>query len=157
MELALWFSIGDRNKEGLMMNIKKAAEMFDLSIDTLRYYERVGVIPPVHRNTSGYRDYTTNDLNWIYLAKSLRHAGLSVESLIEFAQLAQLRETENVEEAQKQILSDQLEELDKKIAELHEVRELLVYKIETYDEHIAKFKAGEMGPDKVEKLWERKK
>lgn len=138
------------------MNIKKAAEMFDLSVDTLRYYERVGVIPPVHRNESGYRDYTTKDLNWIYLAKNLRNAGLSVESLIEFAQLAQLRETQNVEEAQKQILFDQLEELDKKLAVMQEVRDLLVYKIETYDEHLAKFKTGVMAPDKVEKLWERK-
>lgn len=131
--------------------------MFDLSVDTLRYYERVGVIPPVSRNESGYRDYTTNDLNWIYLAKNLRNAGLSVESLIEFAHLAQLREAQNVEKAQKQILVDQLEELDRKLEEMQEVRELLVYKIETYDEHIAKFKAGEMTPDKVEKLWERKK
>ncbi|BDM76043.1 MerR family transcriptional regulator [Lactococcus garvieae] len=139
------------------MNIKKAAEMFDLSVDTLRYYERVGVIPPIHRNSSGYRDYTTNDLNWIYLAKSLRNAGLSVESLIEFAHLAQVRETENVEDAQKQILVDQLEELDKKLAEMREVRDLLVYKIETYDDHIAKFKTGEMDSDKIEKLWERKK
>lgn len=139
------------------MNIKKAAEMFDLSVDTLRYYERVGVIPPIHRNMSGYRDYTTNDLNWIYLAKSLRNEGLSVESLIEFAHLAQVRETENVEEAQKQILVDQLGELDKKLSEMHEVRDLLVYKIETYDDHIAKFKTGELDPDKIEKLWERKK
>ncbi|NMP56934.1 MerR family transcriptional regulator [Enterococcus mundtii] len=139
------------------MNIKKAADMFDLSVDTLRYYERVGVMPPVSRNESGYRDYTTNDLNWIYLAKNLRNAGLSVESLIEFAHLAQLREAQNVEKAQKQILVDQLEELDRKLEEMQEVRELLVYKIETYDEHIAKFKAGEMTPDKVEKLWERKK
>lgn len=52
-----------------MMNIKKAAELFDLSVDTLRYYERIGVIPPVKRNESGYREYTTADLNWIYLAK----------------------------------------------------------------------------------------
>lgn len=147
-------SIGRRES---LMNIKKAAEMFNLSVDTLRYYERVGVIPPVQRNASGYRDYTTNDLNWIYLAKNLRNAGLSVESLIEFAQLAQLRETQNVEEAQKQILFDQLRELDKKLTEMQEVRELLVYKIETYDDHIAKFKVGEMSPNKVEKLWERKK
>ncbi|MGO2638430.1 MAG: MerR family transcriptional regulator [Enterococcus viikkiensis] len=139
------------------MNIKKAAEMFDLTPDTLRYYERVGVIPPVHRNESGYREYTTNDLNWIYLAKHLRNAGLSVESLIEFASLAQLRETQNVEEAQKQILADQLEEIEQKISEMEEVRDLLAYKVATYDDHIAKFKAGEMTPDKVEKLWERKK
>ena len=71
--------------------------------------------------------------------------------------MAQVREAQNVEKAQKQILVDQLEELDRKLEEMQEVRELLVYKIETYDEHIAKFKAGEMTPDKVEKLWERKK
>lgn len=139
------------------MNIKKAAEIFDLNIDTLRYYERVGVVPPVTRNENGYRDYTTSDLNWIYLVKNLRNAGLSIESLIEFSQLAQLRGKQDVESAQKQILKDQLVELDQKLAEMQEVRDLLVYKIDTYDDHIAKFKNGELEPDKVEKLWLRKK
>ncbi|WP_430536223.1 MerR family transcriptional regulator [Listeria rocourtiae] len=138
------------------MNIKQAAEMFSLTVDTLRYYERVGVIPPIHRNSSGYRDYSTRDLNWIYLVKNLRKAGLSVESLIEFATLAQLRETQNVEKAQKQVLRDQLKELDDKLAEMQQVRNLLVYKIETYDEHIAKFKTGEMNTENIEKLWEIK-
>lgn len=139
------------------MNIKQAADMFGLSVDTLRYYERVGVIPPVHRNESGYRDYKTSDLNWVYLVKNLRNAGLSVESLIEFATLAQLRETQNVEAAQKQVLVDQLKELDEKLAEMKKVRELLVYKIDSYDSHIAQFKAGELNADNVEKLWERNK
>ncbi|EFR8993633.1 MerR family transcriptional regulator [Listeria monocytogenes] len=139
------------------MNIKQAADMFGLTVDTLRYYERVGVIPPVHRNESGYRDYKTSDLNWVYLVKNLRNAGLSVESLIEFATLAQLRETQNVEAAQKQVLVDQLKELDEKLAEMKKVRELLVYKIDSYDSHIAQFKAGELKADNVEKLWERDK
>ncbi|EHZ2530978.1 MerR family transcriptional regulator [Listeria monocytogenes] len=139
------------------MNIKQAADMFGLTVDTLRYYERVGVIPPVHRNESGYRDYKTSDLNWVYLVKNLRNAGLSVESLIEFATLAQLRKTQNVESAQKQVLVDQLKELDEKLAEMKKVRELLVYKIDSYDSHIAQFKAGELNADNVEKLWERDK
>ncbi|EAE7094791.1 MerR family transcriptional regulator [Listeria monocytogenes] len=139
------------------MNIKQAADMFGLTVDTLRYYERVGVIPPVHRNESGYRDYKTSDLNWVYLVKNLRNAGLSVESLIEFATLAQLRETQNVEAAQKQVLVDQLKELDEKLAEMKKVRELLAYKIDSYDSHIAQFKAGELNADNVEKLWERDK
>ncbi|HAA8424243.1 TPA_asm: MerR family transcriptional regulator [Listeria monocytogenes] len=139
------------------MNIKQAADMFGLTVDTLRYYERVGVIPPVHRNESGYWDYKTSDLNWVYLVKNLRNAGLSVESLIEFATLAQLRETQNVEAAQKQVLVDQLKELDEKLAEMKKVRELLVYKIDSYDSHIAQFKAGELNADNVEKLWERDK
>ncbi|HFK0298314.1 TPA: MerR family transcriptional regulator [Listeria monocytogenes] len=139
------------------MNIKQAADMFGLTVDTLRYYERVGVIPPVHRNESGYRDYKTSDLNWVYLVKNLRNAGLSVESLIEFATLAQLRETQNVEAAQKQVLVDQLKELDEKLAEMKQVRDLLVYKIDSYDSHIEQFKAGELNADNVEKLWERDK
>ncbi|EPT6829934.1 MerR family transcriptional regulator [Listeria monocytogenes] len=139
------------------MNIKQAADMFGLTVDTLRYYERVGVIPPVHRNESGYRDYKTSELNWVYLVKNLRNAGLSVESLIEFATLAQLRETQNVEAAQKQVLVDQLKELDEKLAEMKRVRDLLVYKIDSYDSHIAQFKAGELNADNVEKLWERDK
>ncbi|MBC2186511.1 MerR family transcriptional regulator [Listeria sp. FSL L7-0229] len=139
------------------MNIKQAADMFGLTVDTLRYYERVGVIPPVHRNESGYRDYKTSDLNWVYLVKNLRNAGLSVESLIEFATLAQLRETQNVEAAQKQVLVDQLKELDEKLAELKQVRDLLVYKIDSYDSHISQFKTGELTADNIEKLWERDK
>ena len=61
-----------------------------------------------------------------------------------------------MEEAQKQILHDQLAELDEKLAQMRQVRELLVYKIETYDEHVGKFQAGTITPEKVEKLWERK-
>jgi DNA-binding transcriptional MerR regulator len=138
------------------MNIKQAAELFGLTSDTLRYYERVGVIPPVTRNQSGYRDYQTRDLNWIYLAKNLRRAGLSVESLIDFATLGQQDKTANVEQAQKQILHDQLAELDEKLTDMQHVRELLQYKIATYDEHIAKFKTGELTSENQEKLWERK-
>ena len=98
-------------------------------------------------------DYTTKDLNWIYLVKNLRNAGLSIKSLIEFAHWAQLRGSQNVETAQKQILSKQLKEIDQKIVKMQQARDLLLYKIKTYDEHLAKFKTG--SSDKVEKLWER--
>ena len=130
--------------------------MFDLSVDTFALLRTVvGVIPPVNRNESGYRDYQTNDLNWIYLAKNLRNAGL-VESLIEFAHLAQLRETQNVEEAQKQILHASLAELDEKIGKCGRCGELLVYKSRLMTSMWGKFQAGQsLHPAKVEKLWER--
>lgn len=115
--------MGDSNKEVAVYEYKKTAEMFGLSVDTLRYYERVGVIAPVKRNASGYREYQTNDLNWMYLAKLLRKAGVFVESLIEFAQLAQLREKQKVESAQKRILTNQLEEIDTKIVAMQKSRE----------------------------------
>jgi DNA-binding transcriptional MerR regulator len=138
------------------MNSKQVSELFNLSIDTLRYYERIGVIPPVTRDKNGYRHYQTNDLNWIFLAKSLRSAGLSIESLIEFATLARDSETKNVADAQKKILIDQLEEVNKNIEEMKKTRALLQYKIETYDDHMAKFKSGELTKENVEKLWEMK-
>lgn len=137
------------------MNSKKVAEILDVSVDTLRYYERVGVIPPVTRDKNGYRNYQDNDLNWIFLAKSLRNAGMSVESMIEFATLAQ--SSDDVAAAQKEVLHEQLAQLDQKFAELEKTRNLLEYKIETYDDHLAKFKAGEMAADNTDKLWQMPK
>jgi DNA-binding transcriptional MerR regulator len=137
------------------MNSKEVAQLFDLPIDTIRYYERVGVIPPITRDKNGYRIFEKRDLNWIFLAKSLRKAGLSIESLIEFANLAQSKEN-NVRAAQKQILKDQLIEVNAKLEEMIRARDLLEYKIETFDDHVAKINAGEMNDDEVEELWTMK-
>ncbi|MFS7403719.1 MerR family transcriptional regulator [Carnobacterium maltaromaticum] len=138
------------------MNSKEVSELFNLSIDTLRYYEKAGVIPPVTRSENGYRDYQIRDLNWIYLAKTLRKAGMSIDSLQEFVRLAQLHDAanENVEIKQKQILIDQLEAVDEKLEEMQQARDLLAYKVKTYDDHIAKFKNGELLEKNSEKLWE---
>ncbi|HCZ6347574.1 TPA: MerR family transcriptional regulator, partial [Staphylococcus aureus] len=64
------------------MKTKEVVALMNISQDTLRYYEKVGVIPPVNRDENGYRIYNDNDLNWIYLVKNLRNAGVSIESLI---------------------------------------------------------------------------
>ncbi|WP_438718334.1 MerR family transcriptional regulator [Enterococcus sp. AZ109] len=133
------------------MNIKEVADMFDLTVDTIRYYERIGVIPPITRDEKGYRVFTKRDLNWVFLVKNLRKAGLSIESLVEFALLSQLEGDERL--AQKDILREQLKELDVKLEEMHKTRDLLAYKIDTYDEHIAKFNAGEMTEDNIDELW----
>lgn len=136
------------------MNSKKVSELFDISKDTIRYYERVGVIPPISRDHNGYRVFKTKDLNWIFLVKSLRSAGLSIDSLIEFAALSQMEgDTRN---PQKQILKNQLGEVEVKLAEIKKVRDLLTYKIETYDEHIAQFQSGELTDDTVEELWKKR-
>lgn len=137
-----------------MRTIREVAEMFDLTVETIRYYERIGVIPPIERDKNGYRIFKTRDLNWVFLAKSLRNAGLSIESIIDFATLSQLEGDER--SAQKDILIEQYQELTKKINEMEKVRELLAYKIETYDEHLAKFRAGELTDEMVEKLWTMK-
>lgn len=69
------------------MTIAEVSKQYGLSQDTLRYYERVGMIPPVTRTAGGICDYQEEDLGWVELAKCMRSAGLPVESLIEYVKL----------------------------------------------------------------------
>lgn len=134
-----------------MKSIKQVADMFGITTDTIRYYEKVGVIPPVNRGENGYRQFTTQDMNWVFLAKSLRNAGVSIDSLIEFTRLSRVTGDERL--AQKDILKEQLAEVDSNIEEMLRVRSLLQYKIETYDEHIARINDKSKSDDRVEELW----
>lgn len=138
----------------MMLRSKDVAEMLDISISTIRYYEKIGIIPPIERNANGYRIYTNSTLNWIYLMKSLRNAGVSIESLLEFSRLSQVEGPER--NKQKQVLEDQLNEIEEKITEMQRVRNLLSYKIETYDDHIAKFQSGKLTSETAEELWKVK-
>ena len=54
------------------MKINEVSKMYDITADTLRYYERIGLIPTVNRNESGIRDYTETDCNWVNFAKCMR-------------------------------------------------------------------------------------
>jgi DNA-binding transcriptional MerR regulator len=63
------------------MRISEASQKYDITADTLRYYERIGLIPPVNRNSSGIRDYTEEDCNWVEFIKCMRGAGLTIEDL----------------------------------------------------------------------------
>ena len=69
------------------MTIKEVCEKYDLTPDTLRYYERVGVIPEVNRTKGGIRDYTEEDEKWVANAVCMRSAGAPVEMLVEYVKL----------------------------------------------------------------------
>jgi len=64
------------------MTIKEVSEKYGISQDTLRYYERVNVIPKVTRTSGGIRDYQEEDLRWVELAVCMRNAGLEKGILI---------------------------------------------------------------------------
>lgn len=66
------------------MTISEVSNKYNLSAETLRYYEKVCVIPPVNRNENGIRDYTEVNCNWVNFIKCMRDVGLSIESLIEY-------------------------------------------------------------------------
>lgn len=114
------------------MIIAEVSKKLNISADTLRYYERIGLIPPVPRNKSGIRDYDDNSIGWINFIKCMRKAGLPIEVLIEYVALYQIGDSTN--EARKNLLIEQREQLLAKINELKETLEYLNKKIERYDE-----------------------
>lgn len=114
-----------------MMTIKEVSEKYDISQDTLRYYERVGMIPPVTRAASGIRDYQKDDLGWVELAKCMRSAGLPVEAMIEYVKMTQ--EGDATIPARLQLLTDQKEALLEQRAKIDATLKRLDYKIGRYE------------------------
>ena len=118
------------------MKIAEVSEKYGLSADTLRYYERVGLIPPVHRNEGGIRDYNELDLRRVDFIKCMRGAGLPVEVLIEYVALVQ--KGDKTIEARKEILKEQHALVAARLAEMQKTLDLLDHKIEVYEKAILK-------------------
>lgn len=116
------------------MTIKEVSEQYEISQDTLRYYERVGMIPPVTRTAGGIRNYTAEDLRWVELAKCMRSAGLPVEAMIEYVRLFQ--EGDSTLPARLQLLTDQREVLLEQRKQIDETLNRLNYKISRYEEAV---------------------
>ena len=114
------------------MTIKEVSEKFDISQDTLRYYERIGLIPPVARTAGGIRDYQEEDLRWLELALCMRKAGLPVEGMIEYLRLYQ--EGDETIPARLELLQSQMELLKKQKEQLEAAMDHLSYKISRYEE-----------------------
>jgi DNA-binding transcriptional MerR regulator len=117
------------------MQIAEIAEKYGITTDTLRYYERAGLIPPVNRSRGGIRDYLDEDERWVEFMTCMRAAGLSIESLIEYVAL--FRKGEQTKDARKRLLTDQRDALAARIAELQKTLDRLDVKIARYDEGFA--------------------
>ncbi len=118
------------------MTIAEVAKKYDISADTLRYYERIGLLPAVRRNKSGIRDYSETDCSWVEFIKCMRGAGLPIEVLIEYISLYQMGDS--TVEARKELLIEERNNLVERIEEMQKTLERLNYKIEKYDEVIVK-------------------
>jgi len=114
------------------LTIKEVSEKYDIPSETLRYYERVGVIPPVTRTAGGIRDYSDTDIQWVENAKCMRAAGLPIEVIIEYLRL--FREGDSTIKARLDLLSEQKEILLKQYKQLEETINRLDYKISKYQE-----------------------
>jgi|SRR6266498_2155890 DNA-binding transcriptional MerR regulator len=118
------------------MKIAEVSEHTGISSDTLRYYERIGLIWPVNRNASGIRDYTDLDLRRVDFIKCMRSAGLPVEVLIEYVGLVQ--QGDKTIETRKEILIEQRELLAARINEMQKTLDILDHKIEVYENAVLK-------------------
>lgn len=113
------------------MTIAEVSKKYDISADTLRYYERIGLIPPVHRTAGGIRDYTEEDCGWVEFCKCMRGAGLTIEALIEYVSLAQ--QGESTVDARKELLIEQRRLLRERIEEMQSTLQRLDKKIDRYE------------------------
>lgn len=113
------------------MTIKEVSEKFGISQDTLRYYERVGMIPHVTRTAGGIRNYQESDLGWVEMALCMRSAGLPIEAMIEYVRLFQ--EGDETIPTRLQLLLDQREALIEQKAQIDSALKRLNYKISRYE------------------------
>ena len=114
------------------MTIAEVSKKYELSADTLRYYERIGLVPPVPRNKSGIRDYDTESCQWVELMKCMRPAGVQIEALIEYVALFQ--QGDETIGARKALLIEQRDQLVERMAEMQRSLDRLNDKIERYDQ-----------------------
>ena len=113
------------------MTIAEVSKHYELTADTLRYYERIGLIPPVNRNSSGNRDYTEEDCRWVSFIKCMRNAGLSIEILLEYVTL--FRQGDETRGVRKELLIEQKRQIVERIDELQSTLSYLDKKIDGYE------------------------
>jgi DNA-binding transcriptional MerR regulator len=112
--------------------IAQAAERSGLSIDTLRYYERIGLVDPPARDSGGRRSYSDEDLAWLGFLTKLRTTGMPIRMMREYAQL-RAKQGMGTEARRRQMLVDHRKDVLDRIAELQGCLETLNHKISNYD------------------------
>lgn len=122
------------------MRIAEVSKKYDISANTLRYYERIGLLDHVRRNESGIRDYSEADCARVQFIKCMRGANVSIEALIEYMQL--FAEGDSTIAARKELLEEQRDLVQERINEMQAGLDRLNYKIENYDSIIRKAEQG---------------
>ncbi len=118
----------------MFMTIAEISAKLDLTQDTLRYYEKVGLIPKVKRTSGGIRNFTEYDCGWIDFIKCMRDAGVQVDALVEYVNLFGLGDS--TADARKQILVRERDRIAAQIAEMQRTLGRLNVKIERYEKDI---------------------
>lgn len=114
------------------MTIAEVSRRYEISADTLRYYERIGLIPPVPRSKSGIREYDEASCGWVELMKCMRAAGVQIEALIEYVAL--FRQGDGTLDARKNLLIEQRDRLVERMEDMQRSLDRLNDKIARYEQ-----------------------
>lgn len=114
------------------MTIAKVGKKYGITPDTLRYYERIGLISDVPRNKNGIRDYDEKSCKRIEFIKCMRNAGVEIETLSKYISL--IEEGKDTVMERKKLLEEQRDKLLRKQKNINETLDRLNYKIKLYDD-----------------------
>lgn len=114
------------------MKIKEVSRRYGITADTLRYYERIGLIRHVRRDKHGIRDYSDENCAAIEFIKCMRGANISIEGLQEYIALYQQGDT--TRDARKAILLGEREKLQQRMNAMETALDRLNHKIATYEQ-----------------------
>lgn len=113
------------------MTIREVCEKYQISPDTLRYYERIGAIPAVNRTKSGIRDYNEEDISWVENVLCMRGAGVPVEMVVQYVKLC--RQGDETFSARRDLLKEARSQILGEIEKYQRELERLEYKISRYE------------------------
>lgn len=125
------------------MKIGQVAESSGVSVDTVRFYERRGVLPTPERMPSGYRTYTSATVERIRLARRLQALGLTLDEVVDALHATDQDDATCASERWR--LEAVLERIDSKIAELRSVRREVTKVMGACDRGECVFADGEIG------------
>ncbi|MFO7952147.1 MAG: MerR family transcriptional regulator [Bacillota bacterium] len=116
----------DQNTKDRYYLISEASKITKLPKKTIRYYENIGLIPPLKRNQGKYRIFSKEDVRRLVLIKKAKYLGISLREIKELVDLAFDSNCKIFETKFLQLLADKITEVDETINDLHEFRKELV-------------------------------
>lgn len=116
------------------MNIQIFSNKTNISPHTIRYYEKIGLLKNVSRNSSGHRWFTDKDVIWIGFIKRLKETGMPLENIKKYADLRD--KGKSTSQLRMQILEQHAVKLEEKIIEEKFHLKKLKEKIEYYNDII---------------------
>ena len=110
-----------------LRTIREVAEETGLSTDTLRYYERIGLISDIRRASNGHRRYSDADIFWIFFLKQLRATGMPISQMQHFAQLR--REGDTTVMQRREMLEQHRKKLEEQVESIMDFMSIIDFKI----------------------------